>query len=85
MLGMMKTMMQNVLNELLKSAPEDESVREQANVLAAHIMTIPAIKEQLDGLIDTKTFAKILYNLKQKDFDELYFAFERAKEYRRVL
>jgi hypothetical protein len=85
MMNMMKTMMQGLITELCQVVPENESLREQANVLAANLVTIPTVKEQLGGFLDTKTIAKILYNLKQSDWDELYGAFESAKKYRRVL
>jgi hypothetical protein len=85
MMAMMREMVKGLISEMCKSVPENDSLREQSNVLAAHLSTIPAVKEQLGGMIDTKTIAKILYNLEQSDWDEIYNAFENAKKYRRVL
>jgi hypothetical protein len=83
MLEMMKPFLQSIFEEIMKAEPENDSVREQSNVLAVYLMNIPSIKEKAGAVFDAKTLAKVLYNLKQTDFDSLYHAFESAKKYRR--
>lgn len=85
MFKMMQPFIQNALQELVKTNPENESVREQANVLAVYIMNIRSVKNGFGNLIDAKTLAKLLYNLKQSDFDALYSAFKSAHKYKRLL
>ncbi len=85
MLEMMKTVLQGVVAELTQAKPQNDSIREQANVLAVYLVNIPSIKTTLKGAIDAKTLSKIFYNFSQEDFDKLYDAFESAKRYRRVI
>ena len=83
MMGMMRSIIQGFIRDSVKAEPESESVREQANVLAINIAKIPIVKETLAGIIDGKTLARIFYNMKQTDFDELYHIIETAKKFRR--
>lgn len=75
---MMRSMFELFSPDLLKGKPESESVRIQANILAAYIYNSP-LGVILKDMLSMQDLAKILYNNKQSDFDALYQVTDRMK------
>ena len=79
MLPMMKSMFELFAPDLMKAKPESEAVRAQANILAVYIYGSP-MGVLFRDMMTINDFAKIMYNLKQSDFNKLYEKVEQMKK-----
>lgn len=77
MMGMMKEILKPLLNLSKKNIPESPEIKEQIDILADGIYILFRNGIAMFG-IDSNTLKNLLYEMKQKDLDELYVIVAKA-------
>lgn len=76
---MIKSVFEVFIPNLLKAKPESEATRRQSNILAVYLYNSP-MGIVFKDMLELPDLARIFYNFKQEDYNNLYEVIERMKK-----